>query len=159
MWHETSMTFTYESDWRGANRSMQLMMRELLEQHHAEQRSRLEASWEVIEENPSGPLLKEYISAEDHGIQITLRFLCGIESAREIKHCFTTKMLHVVRVNNSLNLAYPTRRMVGPAESKVSSSPSHSAPAQARPGVNVEVVQEKPKRTFTHPIEKIEMTA
>jgi len=67
--------------------------------------------------------------------------------------------LHVVRVNNSLNLAYPTRRMVGPAESKVSSSPSHSDPAQARPGVNVEVVQEKPKRTFTHPIEKIEMTA
>jgi hypothetical protein len=67
-------------------------------------------------------------------------------------------MLHVVRVNNSLNLAYPTRRMVGPSETKVSSSPSHSAPTQTRPGVNVEAVQEKPKRTFTHPIEKIEMS-
>ena len=162
MWHETSMTFTYESDWRTANRSMQLMMRELLQQHHAEQRSRLEASWQAIEHNPSGPLLNEYISAEDHGIQITLRFLCGIESAREIKHCFTTKMLHVVRVNNSLNLAYPTRRMVGPSETKVSSSPSVPAslpfPPQNQTGKDVSTPQEKPKRTFTHPIEKIEMS-
>jgi len=138
---------------------MHLMMSELLQQHHDEQRSRLEASWQVIEQNPSSPLLNEYVSAEDHGIQITLRFLCGIESAREIKHCFTTKMLHVVRVNNSLNLAYPTRRMVGPAESKVSSSPSPPASPSTQTGKDAPTPQEKPKRTFTHPIEKIEMTA
>jgi small-conductance mechanosensitive channel len=159
MWHETSMTFTYESDWRGANRSMHLMMSELLQQHHAEQRPRLEASWQVIEQNPSSPLLNEYVSAEDHGIQITLRFLCGIESAREIKHCFTTKMLHVVRVNNSLNLAYPTRRMVGPSESNVSNAPfPPTSPPVQKPKDPI-TLQEKPKRTFTHPIEKIEMSA
>ncbi len=162
MWHETSMTFTYESDWRTANRSMHLMMSELLQQHHAEQRPRLEASWQVIEQNPSSPLLNEYVSAEDHGIQITLRFLCGIESAREIKHCFTTKMLHVVRVNNSLNLAYPTRRMIGPSESNVSNvpSPPTSPPLSpsTRPAKDAPTPQEKSKRTFTHPIEKIEMT-
>ena len=162
MWHETSMTFTYESDWRGANRSMHLMMSELLQQHHAEQRPRLEASWQVIEQNPSSPLLNEYVSAEDHGIQITLRFLCGIESAREIKHCFTTKMLHVVRVNNSLNLAYPTRRMIGPSETNVSNVPSSptSPPLSpsTRPAKDAPTPQEKSKRTFTHPIEKIEMT-
>ena len=159
MWHETSMTFTYESDWRTANRSMHLMMSELLQQHHAEQRPRLEASWQVIEQNPSSPLLNEYISAEDHGIQITLRFLCGIESAREIKHCFTTKMLHVVRVNNSLNLAYPTRRMIGPAESKVSNAPSSPTSPPVQKPKDPITLQEKPKRTFTHPIEKIEMSA
>ena len=107
-------------------------------------------------------LLNDYISAEDHGIQITLRFLCGIESARDIKHRFTTKMLHLVRVSNSLSLAYPTRRMVGPAESKVSGGPSPPASPPVSPstrtGKEAPTPQEKPKRTFTHPIEKIEMT-
>lgn len=160
MWHETSMTFTYESDWRTANRSMHLTMRDILQQHHREERQRLEVSQRELEVNDMELLLNDYISAEDHGIQITLRFLCGIESARDIKHRFTTKMLHLVRVSNSLSLAYPTRRMVGPAESKVSGGPSPPASPPVSPstrtGKETPTPQEKPKRTFTHPIEKIE---
>jgi hypothetical protein len=68
-----------------------------------------------------------------------------------------------VRVSNSLSLAYPTRRMVGPAESKVSNGPSPPASSPVYPSARTEkdalTPQEKPKRTFTHPIEKIEMTA
>ena len=167
MWHETSMTFTYESDWRTANRSMYLTMRDILQQHHLEERQRLETSQRESEVNDMEFLLNDYISAEDHGIQITLRFLCGIESARDIKHRFTTKMLHLVRVSNSLSLAYPTRRMVGPEESKVSGGPSPPASPPVSPPMSpstrtekdASTLQEKPKRTFTHPIEKIEMTA
>ena len=163
MWHETSMTFTYESDWRTANQSMHLTMRDILQEHHREERQRLEVSQRELEANDVELLLNDYISAEDHGIQITLRFLCGIENARDIKHRFTTKMLHLVRVSNSLSLAYPTRRMVGPAESKVSNGPSPPASPPVYPSARTEkdaiTPQEKPKRTFTHPIEKIEMTA
>ena len=123
----------------------------------------MEASWQVLDLDSNGPLLNEYISAEAHGIEITLRFLCGIESARDIKHRFTTKMLHVVRVNNSLNLAYPTRRMIGLSEAE---APNMSFPS-ASPSISLssqnlrepQGSQDKPKRTFTHPIEKIEMTA
>lgn len=163
MWHEISLTFTYESDYRTANRTMRLTMSELLEQHYAEHRSRLEASWQVLDYDSNGPLLNEYISAEDHGIEITLRFLCGIESVRDIKHRFTTKMLHVVRVNNYLNLAYPTRRMIGLSEAEAPNKPFPSAsPSTSLSSQNLrepQGSQEKPKRTFTHPIEKIEMIA
>ena len=162
MWHETSMTFTYESDYRTANRTMRLTMSELLEQHHAEHRSRLEASWQVMEHDSNGPLLNEYISTENHGIQITLRFLCGIENARDIKHRFTTKMLHVVRVNNSLNLAYPTRRMIGLSEANaanIMNPPTSSSSLSNQVLREPQGSQEKPKRTFTHPIEKIELPA
>jgi hypothetical protein len=68
-------------------------------------------------------------------------------------------MLHVVRVNNSLNLAYPTRRMVGPSESNVSNAPSPPTSLPVQKPKDPITLQEKPKRTFTHPIEKIEMSA
>lgn len=163
MWHETSMTFTYESDWRTAHRSMHLTMREILQQHHMEERQRLQACQPEADMQDMERLLNDYITAEDHGIQITLRFFCGIESARDIKHRFTTKMLHLVRISNSLSLAYPTRRMIGPAESNVSNGPSPPASPPVSPSIRTEQEvtpsQAKPKRTFTHPMEKIEMTA
>jgi small-conductance mechanosensitive channel len=110
LWNEVSMTVTFESDWRTAQR----LLLEATQRHglqlsaEAEQRIIAESQGAMIFYSTLSP--KVYTRVTERGVQLTARYICGPRQRRGTEHAIWEDVLDGMRGRTDIDLAYPTQR-------------------------------------------------
>lgn len=110
VWHEIPVSITFESNWQKA--------KDILAQvtaRHAEQLS--EAAVQQVKRQSQRHLIfyddlepKLYTTVRENGIQITVRYLCGIMRRRQSSHLIWEEVLTQFLAAPDIQFAYPTTR-------------------------------------------------
>ena len=113
LWHEIPVVFTFESDWRKAKE----IMLEMVTEASVETSKRAADS---LRRRPSRMLISYgtvtatvYTSVLDHGICLSMRFLTDPRRRRQFDQTLWEGVLDLVSSDPSIQLAYPTQRIVG----------------------------------------------
>ena len=113
LWHEVPVVFTFESDWRRAKALLLEMVTEA-----SEETSRRAADF--LRKQPSRKLILPgtvtatvYTSVLDHGVCLSMRFLTDPRRRRGFDQTLWEGVLDLVSNEASIELAYPTQRLVG----------------------------------------------
>ena len=112
IWHEIPVLVTFESDWRRAREVLQA----LGDAHTAppdEAQRRLDQLTErfLVVYHHLTPTV--YVTVRDAGVLLTLRLLCPPRGRRGTEQAVWEGVLDAFAADPSLELAYPTQRLVG----------------------------------------------
>jgi small-conductance mechanosensitive channel len=112
IWDETEVNITYESNWRKAKELLQ----EILLKHapqiyeHAEEELKALSGEFFIQNTKLTPTV--YTNVMEHGITLSLRYLCKPNRRRVAKEEIWEAVLDCFAVHEDIKLAYQTRRIV-----------------------------------------------
>ena len=111
IWHEIPVLITLESDWRDAKRVLMEILHQRIDPTVDEAlRESLEISQKAtIKFGRLTPIV--YTAVRQHGICLTLRFLCEPRKRRGITSMIWEDVLEQFRHHPDINLAYPTQRV------------------------------------------------
>ncbi|MGE0200757.1 MAG: mechanosensitive ion channel family protein [Candidatus Melainabacteria bacterium] len=119
VWHELGVTLTYESNWQKARGLLEDIVNEhaLHLSRQAEDNIRKASKKMMIFYSTLTPSV--YITIEDSGVKLTLRYLCPPKKRRDTAHAINAAILNAFAKADDIDFAYPTRRMYfNPAEGK-----------------------------------------
>jgi small-conductance mechanosensitive channel len=112
IWDETEVNITYDSNWRKAKELLQ----EILLKHapqiyeHAEEELKALSGEFFIQNTKLTPTV--YTNVMEHGITLSLRYLCKPNRRRVAKEEIWEAVLDCFAVHEDIKLAYQTRRIV-----------------------------------------------
>jgi len=112
IWNEISIVITFESDWKKAKQ----VLSDLIMEHAEHQTSGVDEKLKkasrkyMIYYNKLTPIV--YMDVVDHGVQLTMRYLCKPKSRRTTVDHIWTDVLEKFSSEDRIELAYPTQRMV-----------------------------------------------
>lgn len=136
IWNEIPVLLTFESDWRNAKQVLaQIAERRAADLSEAVAHSVREAAKKyMIVYTHLTPVV--YTSVKDSGVLLTIRYLCKPRRRRTTEQDIWEDILTVLEQDNSIELAYPTRRHFSrlseePAANR--SRPSAAAAASSAP--------------------------
>ncbi len=123
IWNEISVTVTFESDWR---KTKGLLMELAIEhsamtQETARRKVREASKRFLIFYRNLTPTV--YTSVLDHGVSLTIRYLCEPRRRRSTSEIFWEHVLDMVAEHPDIDLAYPTQRFYVAPEQSNSTSP------------------------------------
>lgn len=118
LWNEVCVTITFESNWKEAKKLLQ-QIADRLSAHHSEQAAERvrEASRKfMIFYGKLTPIV--YTRVVDHGIELTVRYLCEPRRRRNSAEQLWEAVLDEFATRPDIDFAYPTRRVytLEPAE-------------------------------------------
>jgi small-conductance mechanosensitive channel len=120
IWHEVSILVTFESDWKEAER----ILYEAVEPLPETKRRELEKGVAFLQEKYLYRIGKTtpyvFISIEDSGVALTLRFLVEARARRSVHDRVCRRILEGIEASDRVDLAYPTYRIfrLGEKESR-----------------------------------------
>ncbi len=109
-WQELRFLLTYESDWRRAAE----LLEEIAHEEGGADEEAVDRAFEELERRYAfkmghrTPIV--YVTAEDSGVQITLRHLSHVRERRGVRDRITRSMIDAVERDPNLSFAYPTTR-------------------------------------------------
>lgn len=132
IWNEIPVVVTFESDWRKGK----ILLQEIAERHTAHlsksARKRIQSAAKryLIYYKNLTPIV--YTKVVDHGITLTMRYLCGPRRRRGTEEAIWEEILDVFAKDPALDFAYPTQRLYynpveGPYNADAKSTPSFDA--------------------------------
>lgn len=116
MWQELQFLLTYESDWKRGVEVLEEIAREeggILEEDVDRAFHELERRY-AFKMGPRTPIV--YVTAEDSGVELTLRHLTLLRERRGERDRITRAMMEAVAREPELDFAYPTMRVYRRAE-------------------------------------------
>jgi small-conductance mechanosensitive channel len=111
VWHELSVTVTFESDWRRARDTLQRIVTEVAGPHAdaAEVQIRRATRKFFIHYTHTDPVV--YMELRPNGVMLTLRFLCPARQRRQTAAVLYEAILDAFQQEERIQLAYPTSRV------------------------------------------------
>ncbi len=110
IWNEIPVTITYESDWKKAKKILQQIEIEHLKPLVEKLKPNLEKAkkdFYVVYANVNPTI---YTSLEDHGVKLTLRYLCNPKKRRNTEQLAIENILTEFAKHSDIDFAYPTTR-------------------------------------------------
>lgn len=108
LWNEVAVVVTFESNWRAAKR----LLLEIGERHRLApdvERQVLETSGEyLIFYSTVAPTV--YTRGGEHGVVLTLRYMCGARQRRGTEQSIWEGILDAFATRDDIDFAYPTQR-------------------------------------------------
>lgn len=108
LWNEVGVLITFESNWREAKR----LLLEIAERHRfdREREARImgEGQHSMIFYSTLAPTV--YTRGAEHGILLTVRYLCGARERRGTAHAIWEDVLDAFAAREDVDFAYPTQR-------------------------------------------------
>ncbi|MCB0720021.1 MAG: mechanosensitive ion channel family protein [Bacteroidetes bacterium] len=107
IWNELPFSVTYRSDWRAARDIMQNFAEESAEivtQQASEELRKISSEF-LIHYSILTPFV--YVSTDEKGVKLTLRYLCEARKRRGTEHAFTINILDAFREHPNIEIAYP----------------------------------------------------
>lgn len=139
VFHEVVVVVTFESDWNKAR----IVLTEINERIGHPRKAAVEA--EVVEHAPDFLVMREELEPQviikvvDHGVALTLRYLCEPRARRKTESQMWIEILQAFAKHPEIEFAYPTTRFFG--------NPSEATPAAPAPApVASTAPQTPPKR-------------
>lgn len=116
LWHEVQVRITFESNWRKARAILEEIARRNGEKlsKEAEQRVRIEAQRHLIFYRSFEP--RVFTKVRENGIQLTIRYLCGLNGRRESENRIWEDILTQFTGTPDIRFAYPTTRFYSSLE-------------------------------------------
>ena len=111
IWHELPVMVTFESDWEKAKAILNEAVTEHAESlsDSAARRVRMAARRYYIVFSKLTPIV--YLSVEDSGVLLTIRFLCQPRRRRGTSEAIWEHVLREFAKHDDIDLAYPTQRI------------------------------------------------
>ncbi|MEX2526475.1 MAG: mechanosensitive ion channel domain-containing protein [Gemmatimonadota bacterium] len=124
LWNEVAVVVTFESDWRRGKQLLAAVAGKVSADISREaERSLHRASRKLlIHYRTLSPIV--YTSVVDHGVMLTVRYLCAPRTRRGTAQSIWEEVLDLVAMEPGLDLAYPTHRIVGVTGAKSSEAGS-----------------------------------
>ncbi len=110
IWNELPVAVTFESDWQGAKK----ILLDIVERHASEmledarREIRAASRLYLIHYGTLTPTV--YTSVVDHGVLLTIRYLCPVRARRGTAQAIWEEMLNAFARRDDIDLAYPTQR-------------------------------------------------
>ncbi|MFT5171230.1 MAG: small-conductance mechanosensitive channel [Candidatus Marinamargulisbacteria bacterium] len=118
IWNEIQVVFTFESDWKVAK----LILEKAVEKYHKsldlerlDREIRKAGKALMLTYTKLSPIV--YIGVLDHGVGLTMRYLCPPRQRRSSEHDIWSDVLVDVASEKSIEFAYPTTRFYAEAQS------------------------------------------
>lgn len=111
VWHEMPVMLTFESDWRRARDLLQGVLDSIARDIALEAATALRRGSRkfLISYRHFSP--RVYVSVEDSGVCLTLRFLAPVRQRRGLNERIWEAILDAFAADDGIDLAYPTRRL------------------------------------------------
>lgn len=112
IWNEIEVVFTFESDRKKARAILERLLEEHAEKyiHEVDQKMKKASKrYQILYKNLT-PII--YTQAVEHGVKMTLRYLCKPRSRRTTVDGIWRDLLDRIDAEPSVELAYPTQRIV-----------------------------------------------
>lgn len=112
IWNEIEVVFTFESDRKKARAILERILEEHAEKyiHEVDQKMKKASKrYQILYKNLT-PII--YTEAVEHGVKMTLRYLCKPRSRRTTVDGIWRDLLDRIDAEPSVELAYPTQRIV-----------------------------------------------
>jgi small-conductance mechanosensitive channel len=107
IWNEIPVTVTFRSDWAAARDIMLNLAQEstsIIEQQAAQEIRAMSREY-YVHFSILTPFV--YVSVQENGIRLTLRYLCEARKRRGTQHALTISLLEAFQAHGSIELAYP----------------------------------------------------
>ncbi|MHA6248332.1 mechanosensitive ion channel family protein [Pontibacter sp. CAU 1760] len=110
VWHEIPVCITFESNWRHAKQLLEEIVQRHAEQlsEKAQQQVKRQSQRHLIFYEDLQPIV--YTTANEHGIQFTLRYLCALVRRRQSTHQIWEDVLTQFLATPNIQFAHPTTR-------------------------------------------------
>jgi len=110
IWNEQTIVVTFESDWKRAKELILKQAQEEAQKIEDEVRRQIEKmqSQYAIRYSHLTPIVYTHIA--NHGVALTLRYLCPVRKRRGMAHSVNEGILEDLAREPSIDLAYPTTR-------------------------------------------------
>ena len=113
VWNEINFLITYESDWKGAE-GIVLAGADVIDVEHivdqARKKMQLMRRDFRVRVGALTPIV--YVKADNSGVLLTLRYLCGIRQVRTTSDRITREVMTRFFADPDIAFAYPTMRIV-----------------------------------------------
>jgi len=120
LWNEVPVVVTFESDWEAAKEVLMEWAEHEAEKLESEVRRHLRTAQEhlAIKYRRLSPIVYTHIA--NHGVAVTLRYLCPVRRRRGTEHALYEHILHRFAELPEVELAYPTTRFFTAGEGHAS---------------------------------------
>jgi small-conductance mechanosensitive channel len=111
LWDEFHLVVTFESDLQKARELMEEPIEEVIginDRRARQEIQKMRDRYAIRYENISA---RTYTSIDDHGVELTLRYLTRVRDRREIKSRLSRKIMELISEHPEVELAYPTYRI------------------------------------------------
>jgi len=110
IWNEQTIVVTFESDWKRAKEIILKQAQEEAEKIEGEVRKQIEQMRQhyAIRYDRLSPMV--YTQIGEHGVALTLRYLCPVRKRRGTTHMINEGVLEDLADEKQIHLAYPTTR-------------------------------------------------
>jgi len=110
IWNEHTIVVTFESDWRQAKEIILKQAEEEADKIESEVRRQIDAMRGRYAIRYAHLRPTAYTHIADHGVALTLRYLCPVRKRRGFAHLINEGILEDFARTDSITLAYPTTR-------------------------------------------------
>jgi small-conductance mechanosensitive channel len=110
IWNELEVTVTFESNWRPAKEALLRVLNEHAARRAPDVQKRLEAAAESFHLRFTKLTPVVWTAVVDHGVRLTLRYLCEPRERRSSSSELWESILDVIDAMPDVDLAYPTTR-------------------------------------------------
>ncbi len=112
IWNEIHILLTFDSDWEKAKELLLEIANTdtSITTEKAAKQIRMASKKYMIHYNNLTPIV--YTDVKESGIQLTIRYLCAPKERRTTTNKVWEDVLKMVKSNEDINLAYPTRRVL-----------------------------------------------
>jgi len=112
IWNEINVVITFESDWQLAKSMLTDIIMEHADHHTLQVDEKLKKASRkyMIYYKKLTPIV--YMDVVDHGVQLTVRYLCKPKARRTTVDHIWTDILKTINKKDNIDLAYPTQRVV-----------------------------------------------
>ncbi len=126
IWNEVSVTLTFRSDWEAARAILEDLAQQSASiiEHQAKQEMQEMSREFLVHYSILTPFV--YVRVTEHGVRLTLRYLCEVRKRRGTEHALAISMLRAFKDHGRIEFAYP---MVGVATAE---TPQYAEVPQAR---------------------------
>ena len=134
LWNEIPVLITFESDWQRAQALMEEITGEEGERYLSKAKERARKAVREVLIKPGSLTPRVFLTVEESGVLLTARYLIDVRDRRESGDRFWTAILKALADEDSIDLAYPTRRSyVNHIEGKSGAKAPAWPPAPALP--------------------------
>jgi small-conductance mechanosensitive channel len=127
IWNEQTIVVTFESDWKRAKDIVAKQAQEEADKIEHEVRRQIEAMRERYAIRYAHLRPTVYTHIADHGVALTLRYLCPARERRATAHLINEGILEDFSRESTIELAYPTTRFYDAFREKGSNRANHQA--------------------------------
>jgi small-conductance mechanosensitive channel len=129
IWNEIAVLVTFESDWEKAKEILSeiCIERDQNLSKAAEAEVRATAGKMMIYLSKLTPIV--YTSVRDHGVLLTIRYLCDPRKRRGSEQVMWEDILHAFAANDDIDFAYPTQRFF---QNQIEGKPETGGPESSK---------------------------